>query len=121
MKTWLVYGGVSVLLVVLGGVLAGYLDPSSRVAIWVGLSLAWVVQLAAFAVFLGVVRWRPRLIVAGWTAGTFMRLLALAAIAWLSVKQVWSLPADVTLVAAVAGLFVLLLLEPIVYRYHLRA
>ncbi len=121
MKTWLLYGGSSALLVGLGGTAANLLEPSAASAVWVGLGLAWMVQILAFAILLGVVSWRPRLIVAGWTAGTFIRLLALSLIAWLSLSRNWAFPADTTLIATVVGFFGLLLLEPVMFHVYLRS
>lgn len=81
------------------------------------MAAAWLAQALAFALLLaGTARWR-RGVLAGWTAGTLVRLATLAGLAWLSLGGVWSLPLEPMLIALVAGLFVLLVLETVVFRY----
>ena len=117
MKRWAIYAGISALLVGLSALIVGFwLEGHIRMGVWVGLGVAWLVQLAAFAILIAATRKRPALVVVGWTAGTFLRLGALALMAWLSLAKVWGLPAAPTLLALVSGLFVLLLLEPLVFR-----
>lgn len=91
---------------------------ANRLAIWVGLASAWLVQAAAFAILLATVRRRPKRVIVGWTAGTILRLAVLCLAAWLTLSGVVALPAEPTLVALVTALFVLLLLEPIVFRHR---
>jgi hypothetical protein len=91
---------------------------AERLAIWAGLAVAWLVQAAAFGILLVMVRRRPKLVLAGWTAGTLLRLAAVGLAAWLTLSGVLALPAEPTLLALVAALFVLLLLEPVVFRYR---
>lgn len=92
--------------------------PPDRVAVWVGLSAAWLVQLAAFAILLAATRRRPKLVVAGWTAGTILRMAVIGLAAWLTLGGAVDLAPEPTLVALVAALFALLVLEPVVFRYH---
>lgn len=92
-------------------------EPRVRSGIRVGLAAAWLAQACAFALLLaGAIRWQ-RGVVAGWTAGTLVRLATLAGLAWLSLGGVWALPLEPMLIALVAALFVLLILETVVFRY----
>lgn len=117
MKRWAIYAGISALLVGLSALIVGFwLDGPIRLGVWAGLGVAWLVQLGAFAMLLAATLKRPSFVVVGWTAGTFLRLGAVALVAWLSLAEVWGLPAAPTLLAMVSGLFVLLLLEPLVFR-----
>jgi len=91
---------------------------AERLAIFAGLAVAWLVQAVAFGILLVTVRRRPKLVVAGWTAGSILRLAAVGLAAWLTLSGVLALPAEPTLLALVTALFVLLLLEPVVFRYR---
>ncbi len=93
-----------------------WFDPQARLGIWAGLGVAWTVQAAAFAILVAAAARRPKLVVAGWTAGTILRLGTLALVAWLCLGEVWSLPPEPTLLALVATIFGLLLLEPVIFR-----
>lgn len=92
-------------------------EPELRLGIWTGLAAAWVAQLAAFGALLAAARREARLLVAGWSAGTVARLAAIAGLAGLILGGVVALPIAPTLIALVAALFVLLLLEPAIFRY----
>ncbi|MGD8699800.1 MAG: hypothetical protein PVJ43_10945 [Gemmatimonadales bacterium] len=119
MRRWAVYAGISAILVAGSALMIGFaFQATERLAIWAGLAVAWLVQAAAFGILLVTVRRRPKLVVAGWTAGTFLRLAAVGLAAWLTLSGVLALPAEPTLLALVAALFVLLLLEPVVFRYR---
>ena len=52
---------------------------------------------------------------AGWTAGTLLRLAAIVLLAWLTIADVWKLPAEPTLIALATAIFGLLLLEPVIF------
>ncbi len=119
MKRWSVYAGISTVLVGVSALLVGlgFRQPD-RAAVWVGLSAAWLVQLAAFAILLAATRRRPKLVVAGWTAGTILRMAVIGLAAWLTLGGALDLPPEPTLVALVAALFALLVLEPVVFRYR---
>jgi hypothetical protein len=80
---------------------------------------AWLVQAAAFAILIAATRRRAQLVVAGWTAGTFLRLLVIGLLAWLTLGGTLSLPAEPTLLSLVIAIFGLLLLEPVVFRHNL--
>ncbi len=122
MRRWAVYAGISAVLVGASALLIGYaFQAADRLAIWAGLAVAWLVQAAAFGILLATVRRRPKLIVAGWTAGAILRLAAVGLAAWLTLGGVLALPAEPTLLALVAALFILLLLEPVVFRYRYEA
>jgi hypothetical protein len=86
-----------------------------------GLAAAWLVQALAFAILIAVTGRRARLVLAGWTAGTVLRLATLGLLAWLTLGGVVGLPAAPTLVSLIAALFALLLLEPVVFRYRFGA
>ncbi len=119
MKKWAIYAVAAAVLVGLTAVAAGlWLPPQVRAAVWTGLGTAWLVQAAAFGILIASTRRRPKLIIAGWTAGTVLRLGALGALAWLTLSGAWGLPAEPTLVALVLALFGLLLLEPVVFGYR---
>lgn len=91
-------------------------EPGVRFGIRVGLASAWLAQILAFALLLaGSVRKRG--VVAGWTAGTLVRLGTLAGLAWLSLGGLWELPLEPMLIALVAALFVLLILETVVFQF----
>lgn len=94
-------------------------EPELRLGIWTGLAAAWMAQLAAFGALLAAARREARLLVAGWSAGTVVRLAAIGAVAGLILGGIIALPIAPTLIALVATLFVLLLLEPAVFRYGL--
>lgn len=119
MKKWVIYAVAAGALVGLTALAVGlWMDPGVRAAVWIGLGVAWLVQAIAFAILLAATHRRPKLVIAGWTAGTLLRLGALGALAWLTLGGVWGLPAEPTLLAMVAALFGLLLLEPIVFRHQ---
>lgn len=122
MKRWTLYAGISALLVSVSALLVGFLfEPQVRLGIWAGLGSGWLVQLAAFAILVAAAGRRPKLVVAGLTAGTFLRLVVLGLLAWLSLGGMLGLPAEPTLLALASGLFALLLLEPVVFRHRLGA
>ncbi|UCF19603.1 MAG: hypothetical protein JSU87_17075 [Gemmatimonadota bacterium] len=121
MKRWSIYVGTTALLVGLPAVAIGLaFQPPVRSGIWAGLSVAWLVQAVAFAILLAAARRRAQLIVAGWTAGTLLRLGALGAVAWLCLGGRVAVPAEPTLLALVSSLFALLLMEPVVFRLEFR-
>jgi len=94
-------------------------ESETRLAIWAGLAAAWTVQAIAFAALLIAARRRARLILAGWVAGTFLRLLAIGGLAGLTLAGLLALPPEPLLVTAALALFVLMLLEPVVYSHRL--
>ena len=94
---------------------------ANRLAIWAGLGSAWLVQAAAFAILLATVSRGPKRVLAGWTVGTILRLAAVGLVAWLTLGDLLPLPAEPTLLTLVAALFILLLLEPIVFRCRYEA
>jgi hypothetical protein len=121
-KRWAIYAGSAALLVGLFAVSVGFMfEPPVRQGIWLGLAAAWLVQVVAFAVLLVATRRQAKNVVAGWTLGTFIRLATLTALAWLTLSEVWAFPPEPTLIALVGGLFALLLLEPVFYRYRFEA
>lgn len=118
-RRWAVYAGISAILVGASALVIGHaFQAAERLAIFAGLAVAWLVQAVAFGILLVTVRRRPKLVVAGWTAGSILRLAAVGLAAWLTLSGVLALPAEPTLLALVTALFVLLLLEPVVFRYR---
>lgn len=116
MKRWTSYAAISALLVVISAVIVGvWFDSQARSGIWAGLAVAWFVQAVAFALLIAATQWRPKLVVAGWTAGTLLRLAAIVVLAWLTLADIWMLPAEPTLIALATGIFGLLLLEPVIF------
>lgn len=96
-------------------------DTGVRRGIFAGLGIAWLAQLSAFAALVAATRREAQMVVAGWTVGTLLRLIAVAAVAWLTLAGVLALPVEPTLIALVIGLFALLLLESAVFRYRIEA
>ncbi len=120
MNRWAIYAVTSAVLVGLSALVTRFVaEPPARVGIWVGLAAAWFVQIVAFAILVAVAARRQKLMLAGWTAGTLLRLIALGGLAWLTLGGVWRLPAEPTLIATVIALFALLILEPVFFRYRL--
>ncbi len=116
------YAGASAALVGVAALLVGLtFEPPTRIGIWSGLAAAWLIQALAYGILLAMARRRATLVVAGWTVGTFLRLAALAALAWLTLAGVLALPAEATLITLVVALFTLLLLEPVFFRYRVGA
>ena len=121
MKRWTSYTAISALLVVISAVLVGvWFESGARSGIWAGLAVAWLVQALAFALLIAATRWRPKMVVAGWTAGTLLRLAAVVVLAWLTLADIWLLPAEPTLIALAAGIFGLLILEPVIFSRGLK-
>ncbi len=119
MRRWAVYAGISAVLVGASALVIGYaFQAAERLAIIAGLAVAWLVQAIAFGILLVMARRQPKLVLAGWTAGSILRLAVVGLAAWLTLSGVLALPAEPTLLALVAALFVLLLLEPVVFRYR---
>jgi fatty acid desaturase len=120
-KRWSIYAGLSATLVATASAIGFMFEPPARGGIWLGLGSAWAVQALAFGVLIAVTSRRAQHVMAGWTVGTFLRLAALALLAWLTLGGVVDLPAAPTLMSLIAALFVLLLLEPVVFRYRIEA
>ena len=119
MRIWLIYLVASAAVAGCAAILSGlWLAGPAREGVWVGLGLAWLVQALAFAVFLVACGRSPGHVIAGWTAGTALRLVVLTVVAWLVITGRWGVPPDSTLIALAGGLFGLLLLEPVVYRFR---
>ena len=119
MKKWAIYAVASALLVGVPASLISLLfEPPARFGIWAGSAAAWLVQALAFAALIAATERKAKLILAGWTAGTMLRLAGVGVLAWLTLGGILGLPAEPTLVALVVALFALLLLEPVVFHYR---
>ena len=122
MKKWAIYAVTSALLVGVPALLISFMfEPPARFGIWAGSAAAWLVQALAFALLIAATQRRAKLVLAGWTAGTMLRLAVVGLLAWLTLGGILGLPAEPTLVALVVALFALLLLEPVVFRYRFGA
>lgn len=119
MKKWAIYAVTSALLVGVPALLISLMfEPPARFGIWAGSASAWLVQALAFALLIVATEHRSKLVFAGWTAGTMLRLVGVGVLAWLTLGGILGLPAEPTLVALVVALFALLLLEPVVFHYR---
>lgn len=119
MKKWAIYAVTSALLVGVPALLISLMfEPPARFGIWAGSASAWLVQALAFALLIVATEHRAKLVFAGWTAGTMLRLVGVGVLAWLTLGGILGLPAEPTLVALVVALFALLLLEPVVFHYR---
>lgn len=110
MKAILCFGGVLVLIVLVGGALLAipFSSPLERRAVLVSGVVAVVVQLFAFA----IARFPARTnFLAGWIIGAALRFVTVIAYAFVAVK-VAGLPAAAALVSLVTLLFVSTLVEP---------
>lgn len=117
MNRWSIYAGASTLLIGLSALIIFLLfDSEVRVGILTGLASAWLVQLGAFGVLLSTARRDTRRFLAGWTLGFIVRFASVGALAWLTLAGPLRLPAAPTLFALAVGLYVLLLLEPAIFR-----
>ena len=122
MKKWAIYAVTSAFLVGVPALLISFMfEPPARFGIWAGSAVAWLVQVLAFAMLIAATQRRAKLVLAGWTAGTMLRLVGVGILAWLTLGGILGLPAEPTLVALVAALFALLLLEPVVFHYRFGA
>ncbi len=122
MKKWAIYAVTSALVVGVPASLISFMfEPPARFGIWAGAAAAWVVQALAFALLIATTRRRAKLVLAGWTMGTMLRLAVVGLLAWLTLGGILGLPAEPTLVALVIALFALLLLEPVVFHYRFGA
>jgi hypothetical protein len=99
-------------------VAAGLVEGGARRAIMVAASMAYVLQLAAFAMLL-LVRDKAHVFMAGWLGGMVLRFGALGAcLYWAS--RTTTLPREPLVLGLVGFVFLLLLLEPVFLRWDLR-
>src|SRR5688572_19536917 len=118
-RAWLAYAGatlaVTVVLAGIGTVVAG---AEAERAVWFSASLAYGLQLIAFA---GLLWFRDHgsLFLAGWLVGMALRFGALGGVAWWLSRSA-AFPREAALISLVAFVFVLLLMEPIFLRWDLR-
>ena len=84
-------------------------------AVWTAAGIAYVIQLIAFGLLVGL-GGQPQLFMIAWVGGMMFRFGALGVCAaWLSKTNV--LPLSTTLMSLVGFLFLLLLIEPLFLRY----
>lgn len=119
LRTWLAYAGAGLVLM---GAAAGLgtllLDDAAGRAVRVTATVAYGVQLLAFAGLLAF-RGRDALFLAGWLGGMILRFAGLGAVAWW-VTATSALPRSAALISLAAFLFLLLLLEPFFLRRDVR-
>jgi hypothetical protein len=113
-RSWAVYALVAVASIVITGWLLalGFSGPRDAAAIRLSAIVAIVVQLTAFAVTKMLA---PRHLVAGWGAGSLLRLLTLGVYALLAVKVLGVAPVA-ALVSLATFLFISTLIEPLFLR-----
>lgn len=108
----MITGGSAILLVVL--VLCPFLDSAERGGVLLAAAIALPVQFASFVM---LIRYRGRLngFLAAWVGGTLVRMVVIAATAFLVIRS--ETDAAVPTLLALAGFFLgLLLLEPLYFR-----
>ena len=119
MKVWLRYAGAGFLLVGVGVVVGLLLStPDVHRAIITAAVVAYLVQLAAFALLLAL-RDKSNLFLAGWLVGMVLRFGVLGVAAF-AVTRSAVLPRNALLLSLVVFVFLLLLLEPVFLRWDLR-
>jgi hypothetical protein len=113
-RSWAVYALVAVASIVITGWLLtlGFTGPRDAAAIRLSAIVAIVVQLTAFAVTKMLA---PRHLVAGWGAGSLLRLLTLGVYALLAVKVLGVAPVA-ALVSLATFLFISTVIEPLFLR-----
>jgi hypothetical protein len=118
-RAWVGYAGVGLLATLVAGAVGAVVaGPAARGAVWLAAGAAYLLQVVAFAGLLAV-RARGELFLAGWVGGMGLRVAALAVLSsWAARTGV--VPRAPLLVAFVAFLFLLLLLEPLFLRRGLR-
>ncbi len=120
MKAWTAYAGASLVLVAACAGLAGAATGGAATrAIWLSAGLAWVLQLIAFALLVGVRR-QASLFMFGWVGGMGLRFLTLGVLAYFGTRST-ALPAEPLLISFVAFLVGLILLEPVFLKRGPRA
>lgn len=91
----------------------GFSSAADRQALLVSAGVAWVVQLASFAIARGSSR---RNLVVSWGIGTVLRMIVLGFYAFL-VAPALGLPLSAALVSLVTFFFVSMLVEPLLLAY----
>lgn len=114
MKTWSSYAAAAFLVLLAGSGGGALLWPEHAGAFVFAALVALAVQLLAFALLMGL-RGSPRLLLAGWVGGVALRMTALVA-AGLWLVNGGPYPARPALLAMVAALTVLALIEPLALR-----
>lgn len=115
MKTWVSYAGLTLVVGLVGVILASVAGTAETVrAVTFSAVLAWGLQAVAFAVLLRV-RDRPGPFMVGWLGGIVMRFAAVGVVAYW-VTRTGALQPTVTLLSLVACMFVMLMLEPVFLR-----
>lgn len=119
MRAWIGYAVTALgITVVAAAVAALMVSRGSAGAVWFAATLAYLLQLVAFAALIAV-RARSELFLLGWLAGLVLRFAAVGLVAfWLSRDPVF--PREPALLSLVAFVFLLLLLEPLFLRRGLQ-
>lgn len=120
MKAWVAYAGGSLVAATgLAALASLFLSDLAARAVWLAAGVAWLLQLAAFALLLLARRRGTQFFLAGWAAGMLLRFAGLATLAFV-VSRRGTLPLDATLVGLVGIVFVLLLMESLFLRLDTR-
>jgi len=114
-RQWLSYAAAGLGLTLLVALVATALVADlARPGLWFAAGLAYVLQLAAFALLLRV-RDHPQLFLAGWAGGILLRFAAVGAAAfWLARTAAY--PPAGTLLGLVGFMMLLVFLEPVFLR-----
>ncbi len=115
MRAWLTYAGASAAVLAVGGLVLAALLPAGAGAavVFAGVS-ALGIQILAFGALVAV-RDSVKRFMVGWIGGVAFRFVALVALGFWATRRA-SFPAEPGLLALVAFLFVLLLMEPVFLR-----
>lgn len=118
LTAWLFYAGTSLVVIAAAAALAASLvGTGTGAAVWVAASLAFTVQLAAFALLIAF-RDEAQLFLMAWAGGMVLRFGVLGLCAWAFREE--PLPRTPLLLSYVGFVFLLVLLEPLFLRWDLR-
>jgi hypothetical protein len=119
LKAWIAYAIAGLVLTSLAAGVGSILVSAESVgAVWFSASVAYVLQLVAFA-GLVLVRSQAHMFLAGWVLGMALRFGVVGVVAWWLSRSA-ALPRDVSLLSLAVFVFLLLLLEPVFLRWGLR-
>lgn len=109
---WLRYAVATLAAAVLvGAALMRWVWPAAGAAVWLGVGVAYAIQLVAFGGLL-LARRQPERFVVVWGGGTLVRFLVVGGVG-LWVTRTEMLPAEPLLLSLVGALLLLLMLEPV--------
>jgi len=119
LQAWVVYAVTALALTAaVAAIVSRVVSPTEARAVWFSAGLACVLQMIAFAGLLRV-RNQAQLFLAVWVIGMALRFGALGGVAWWLSRSA-ALPREAALLSLVGFVFLLLLLEPVFFRWDLR-